>query len=240
MTQEFVPEVRAPGNPLIHFKGVLKEYKPIAGAAGGRQWTNIEFNFTDVDVLESLDPYLFPIATLTVKYTKPGDKGKPGQGNKWEVLAASLRKLLGNNADIRKLVGKAQEWHLLPGILRLPLTDDEGNQVMMENDDGTPVIGDDGLPRQEWGDVAQGCWQLVALEGVGSVEEVDTEFMGHLCGLAEGKDERAFYEAAFCDPQVTAKPDVVQAITDRKLLQTLLDAGRLTRGSDGILHKGEA
>ncbi|KKL76204.1 hypothetical protein LCGC14_2047290, partial [marine sediment metagenome] len=42
------------------------------------------------------------------------------------------------------------------------------------------------------------------------------------------------------DPQVTAKPDVVQAITDRKLLQTLLDAGRLTRGSDGILHKGEA
>lgn len=234
--EQFVPEVRAPGNPLVHFKGILKEYKSVPGAAGGRQWTNIEFNFTDVDVIESLEPYLFPIATITIKYTKPGDRGRPGQGNKWEVLAASLRKLLGAEADIRKLAGKAQEWHLLPGTLRLPLQDEDGTPKMEEDAEGNPVLDDAGNQRQAWGDVVQGCWQLVALEGVGSVEEVDTEFMAHLCGLAEGKDERGFYEAAFADPKVTAKPETVQAITDRKLLQTLLDAGRLSRGADNILH----
>lgn len=241
MTQEtFKPQVRAPGNPLRRFKGVMGKYNPVAGSAGGRTWTNIEFPFTDVEVIESVEPYLFPIATVTIKYTAPGDRGRPGQGNKWEVFAASMRQLMGAaNADIDALVGKMQEWAMLPGILRLPLVDEDGQPKMEENPDGTPVLDDNGQPRQAWGDVVEPCWQVVALEGVGSVEEVDTEFMAHLCELAEGKDERGFYEAAFASPQVTAKPEVVQAITDRKLLQTLLDAGRLTRDTQGILHKAE-
>ena len=238
--QEFEPSVRAPGNPLVHFKGVLKEYHPVDATGGGRKYTIIEFNFTDVEVIESTEPYLFPITSFGIGYSAPSDRGRPGQGNRWEVLSASLRKLLGpENAELEVLKGKMQEWRQLPGVIRQALRDEDNNPVMMENADGDPVIGNDGQPRQEWGDVTLPCWQIVALEGVGSVAEVDTEFMGLLCGLADGKDERGFYEAAFGDPKVTAKPDIVQAITDRKLLQTLLDAGRLTRGTDGVLHKAE-
>lgn len=241
MTQErFIPSTRAPGNPLRRFRGVLKEFKPVPGQAGGRQYTIIEFNFIDVEVIESIEPYLFPIATFGIGYAAPGDRGRPGQGNRWEVFSASLRRLLGVEADITLLEGKMQEWAMLPGTLRMPLTDEDGQPKMQENPDGSPVLDGNGRPMQEWGDVVQPCWQLVALEGVGTVEEVDTAFMSHLCGLADGKDERGFYEAAFADPQVTVKADIVQAITDRKLLQTLLDAGRLTRDEMGILHKGEA
>lgn len=240
MTQEeqFEPSVRAPGNPLIHFKGVLKEYHPVDAGGGGRKYTVIEFNFTDVEVIESREPYYFPITSFGIGYSAPSDRGRPGQGNRWEVLSASLRKLLGpENAELKVLKGKMQEWEQRPGTIRQALKDEDGNQVMMENPDGSPVIGNNGQPREEWGDVVLPCWQLVALEGVGSAEEVDTEFMGHLCGLADGKDDRAFYEAAFGDSKVTGKPDVVQSITDRLLVQTLLDAGRLERSTDGMLHK---
>lgn len=241
MTQErFIPSTRAPGNPLKRFKGILKEFRSVSGEASGRKWTNIEFDFTEVEVIESVEPYLFPIATITIKYSKPSDRGRPGQGNKWEVFSASQRKLLGIEASIEVLEGKMQEWAMLDGVLRLPLRDDDDNPLMEENPDGTPVLDDNGQQRQVWGDVKEPCWQVVAVEGIGSVEEVDTEFMAHLCGLADGKDERGFYEAAFSDPKVTAKPDVVQSITDRKLLQTLLDANRLSRDEAGVLHKAVA
>ena len=237
MTQEFVPSIRAPGNPLQRFRGKGNGYTVNAGQAGGRQYTNIEFLFTEVEVIKSTEPFLFPIAQFTVKYSKPSDRGRPGQGNRWEVMSASLRKLLGVGADIKDLEGKMQEWAMLPGTLRLPLDDEDGNPLMEIDAAGDLVLGDDQQPRRAWGDVQQDCWQLVALEGAGSVEEVDTEFMAHLCELADGKDDRAFYEAAFGDPKVTGKPDIIQAITDRQLIQTLLDAGRLVRSADGILHK---
>jgi hypothetical protein len=220
----------------------LQGYKGVPFSFGGRQLVNVEFAFINLDVIESVEPYLFPIATITIRYSEPTDRGRPGQGSRWEVFSASMRQLMGaENADIDNIVGKEQEWAMLPGTLRLPLQDDDGNPVMMEDDEGEPVLDNQtGKPRQAWGDVEDACWKVVALEGVGSVEEVDTAFMAHLIELADGKDERGFYEAAFADPQVTAKPDVVQSITDRKLLQPLLDANRLTRDAEGILHKGEA
>ncbi len=241
MTQEgFKPSVRAPGNPLQRFTGVMGQYKSVPVTFGTRQTIIMEFPFTDVEVEKSKEPYLFPITTIAVKYTPPSDRGKPGQGNRWEVFAASLRRLMGaENADIDNLVGKQQKWELLPGILRLPLTNEDGEDIYMEDADGNPILGNDGKPRQEWGDVEEECWHVVALEGVGSVEEVDVAFRAYLLDLAEGKDEKGFYDACYSDERVTDKPATVQEITDRTLLQPLLDAKWLVRGADGILHKGE-
>jgi hypothetical protein len=218
----------------------MGQYKPIPVTFGSRQLMNIEFPFTDIDVIDSVEPYLFPIATVTIRYTPPSDRGRAGQGNRWEVFAASMRQLMGAaDADIDNLIGKQQEWAMQTGTLRLPLNDEDGQPVMQTDDDGDPVLDEAGKPRQAWGDVEELCWKVVALEGIGSVEEVDSAFRAHLIGLAEGKDERGFYEAAFADPLVIAKPDVVQDITDRKLLPAFLEAGWLDRGADNILHKGE-
>ena len=92
-------------------------------AFGQRKYTIIEFNFTDLEVIDSTTPYHFPITTFGIAYSAPSsDRGRPGQGNRWEVFSASMRKLLGEDGDIRTLEGKMQEWHKKPGKVRMKAT----------------------------------------------------------------------------------------------------------------------
>jgi hypothetical protein len=88
-----------------------------------------------------------------------------------------------------------------------------------------------------WGDVDQPCWKVVSVDGLGSVEEKDADFNAFLVDLADGKTEPKFYEVALTDSKVTARPNIVEAITDRRLLDNLTEMGLLTRDAEGILHK---
>ncbi len=89
MVQEgqFVPslETRPFGTPLRRFQGTLKEYKSEKHTPqdGGREYMVIVFDFTDVVVLESVEPYPFPIATLNVSYSTATE-------TRWDALAKSI------------------------------------------------------------------------------------------------------------------------------------------------------
>lgn len=129
------------------------------------------------------------------------------------------------NPDPDLLVGKVQEWAQTEYSLRSQLTDEEGNPLM------------DGNNKQLWGNVPTLCWTIISVEGLGSVAEKDEDFNAFLVDLADGKTEPKFYEAALTDSKVTARPNIVEAITSRKLLSTLTEMGLLTRDAEGILHK---
>ncbi|KKL14886.1 hypothetical protein LCGC14_2511190, partial [marine sediment metagenome] len=209
-------------SPLLRFKGTLAGYVPEERTSQQDQskYMVILFNFTDVEPLESTEPYPFPIAIIRLGYKPPKDSRG---GTKWDAFASSLRKLSANGLDA--LVGKKQEWAQLPHRIRSPLTDEEGNPQMNANN------------QQVWGDIEQPCWKVVAVDGLGSVAEKDEDFNKFLVDLADGKTEQAFYEAALTNSQVTARPNIVEAITSRKLLDTLKEMGLLTRDAEGILHK---
>ena len=212
--------------PLRHFKGTLAPDMELSEERttkdGSRKYVVLNFNFADLEVIESVEIYPFPIALITVGYAPPqSSRG----GTKFEALAGSLRKLMPDQLDIDLLKGKRQEWKMEERSLRRGLTDEEGNPLM------------DGNQKQLWGNVPTLCWTVVAVEGLGSVEEADNNFNAFLVDLAEGKTEPQFYEAALTNSKVTARPNIVEAITGRKLLDTLKEMGLLTRDAEGILHK---
>lgn len=225
MVQEKMSADRPTGGdtPLRHFKGVLSELKlDQRQARDGNAYSVALFNFTDLEVLESTEPFPFPIAQIGISY-KPPTKSRGG--TKWEAFAASLRKLMPANPDPEMLRGKVQEWKQVERPLRSALTDEEGMPVM------------DGKQNQLWGEVPTLCWTVVSVEGLGSAEEADDNFYSFLVDLADGKTEPKFYEACLTDSKVTARPNIVEAITSRKLLSTLTEMGLLTRDAEGILHK---
>lgn len=237
MTQEFKPSVRAPGVPVQEFEGVLDEWKSEISTYGDKASQIILFNFKDLDIIKSSEPYSFPILVIRVKYTEPSDRGRAGEGNRWEVFANSLRKLIPDGADLDQLVGKKQTWAMKDAVLRLPLYDDDDLPKMIPDKQGR--LDGEGNVRMvpEWGDRPDPCWQIVSVDGLGSVKEADEAQWDLLVGLADGMDEKKFYELAYNHEEVRSNKQLVQDITDRKLLSGMLDSHRLTRDADGILHK---
>ena len=227
MVQGFKPSVDRPTggeSPLIRFKGVLAEYKAEEKTRQSDQgkYVIISFHFSGIEVIDSEEPYPFPIVVLSLSYKPPKDSRG---GTKWDAFAASLRKLLPTNPDLDLLVGKQQEWARLPAKVRSPLADEEGNPQL------------DGNQKQLWGDVDVLCWKVVSVEGIGSAAEKDEDFNKFLVELANGKTEPKFYEDALTNAEVTARPNIVEAIVGRKLLSTLTEMGLITRDAEGILHK---
>lgn len=186
---------------------------------GTRQYTVAELGFTDVEVIETSEPYPWPTIKLSISYKPPQESRG---GTKFEAMAHSVRKL---GITLDDLIGKTQEWAVLPAIVRSQITDAEGEPKL------------DGNGKQLWGDVKTPCWQIVSAEGVGSTEEAEADFDAMLLELADGKTDKQFYTAALEEQTVRDRPDVVTSITDREILQPLIAAGRLTRDDDGILRK---
>jgi len=83
------------GTPLRQFTGVLKEYYPEDRQFG----TVVVMNFTDVEVVESVEPYNFPTASLAIKLS---NKKKSG----WGIFGDSLAELLSEDEDIKDCIGK--------------------------------------------------------------------------------------------------------------------------------------
>ena len=231
MQEQFKPSLATPvgQSPLQEFIAILDSWEAETRESpsddpGGtpRKYQIITFNFKDLEVLKSTEPYPYPIAVLNIGYAPP----TVSRGNtRWDALAGSIRKLT-PDPDLDLLVGKRQTWAMQPATLRQALTEE----------DGTPKL--DGRLRPLWGDVKQDCWQITEVEGLGSAEESDQEFMDFLVGEADGKLEKDWYEALLGDRRVTqGRGDTVTLITERKLLDTLLVTGKLTRDSDGVLHK---
>ncbi len=212
--------------PLRHFKGTLaadiKLDEERETKDGSRKYVVLNFNFSDLEVIDAVEIYPFPIALITIGYAPPStSRGSTA----FEVLAGSLRKLMPDNLDINQLRGKHQEWKMVERSLRRGLTDEEGHPIM------------DGNNKQIWGEVPVLCWIVLAVDGLGSVAEKDADFNVFLVALADGKTEPKFYEDALTNAEVTARPNIVEAIIGRKLLATLFEMNLLTRDAEGILHR---
>lgn len=100
MTQDKLVSVRGLvdsefGTPLREFKGRLKEYYPEERQYG----TVVVLNFTDVEVILSVEPYEFPIATLAIKLSNKRRSG-------WGIFGDSMAEFLAPDQDIKDCVSK--------------------------------------------------------------------------------------------------------------------------------------
>lgn len=211
-------------SPLIRFKAVLKEYKVDAREAteDRRASTSVVFDFVDVVVIESREPYPFPIATLRIPYSERNE-------TRWAAFTSSLRKILPpevrSSDGLDALVGKNQEWHWTAAKLRQPLRDDEGNDIM-ENG------------KQKWGVRDADSWQILNCEGFGGAEE--GSIMDAIVEYADGKTDKDLYQWVFTSQELkrySDYTDAVEAVASRQLIGLLEKQGRLKTEADGTLRK---
>ena len=214
MTQEqFIPslETKPFGTPLRKFEGILKGYnseKKMGTGEGAKEYMVINFDFTDLVVMESTEPYPHPIATLSISYSTSTE-------SKWDALAKSIKKVMGLQTTIDQLVGKKQVWSYLPATLRT-LIDGEWKNAELE---AWQLASIDGASTSS---------------GATDSKEADARILE----LLDGKTEQDFYQEFYQDDIIRGHPELIEAATQRTLLPALQKAGKINRDAEGIWHTG--
>ena len=207
-TNEWKPSLDVTGqSPLRKFSGVMEKYAGVPGKDenSGREYMSVELSFTDVEVIETVEPYPYPIAQVRVGYSQSAQ-------SRWGALAKSIRRLLGPTGELDHCLKKRMTLAMKPYLLRV------------RSEDGS------------WGDAESPCWQVEEIEGAAAPEDLTP----YIVGVADGKLDKDIYSALLTDPKIMARPEIVTSITDRKLLDTLVMAGALSRDTEGIFHRNSA
>lgn len=208
--QEWFPSTGEPqggDSPLLDFEGVLAAWERIEREFENRTYRVIKFKFTAVRALDATEPYPFPVAEININFADPvTDRGN----SRWAHWSTSARNITGQRMDaIKALVGKRQRWKRIPKKIRQQV---EG----------------------EWVDAEVPVWTIIELEG-SQVPQDSAGNVGYVLGIANGKTETEFYQAALEDQRVMRDPVLVTALTNRSFVSQMLEAGQLERNSEGVL-----
>lgn len=217
-------------SPLLHFRGrmlshiVEQRHFEASERGAARDSVGFKFNFGELTVIDSREPYTLPIAEVKIPYSEREE-------TRWAVFAKSFTsvvpvELRSGDDPLSSLDGKMQEWQWKKGRLRQALTDDAGD----------PVVGGDG--KQRWGVVEAETWQLISVDGVGgggpSLSEQVLDFApGH---TADEIHQEIYMRQAW--KGLPGFQEIVTSVGDRTLLPGLVAAGKLALGADGKYTKG--
>lgn len=236
MTQPFIPSIAEPkddqhGTPLQEFKAVCKQYVArdqhfeARNGQAARDAKFIEFDFTDVIVIRSLETYTLPIAKISLPYSDRAD-------TRWAAFTKSVRAVVPPevwqaSADpLGLLVGKRQHWNFTGGnVLRAPIKDDQGGDVY-ENG------------KQKWGPVPSDTWQVVSIEGIGTG---GVQLLDLIAEYAVGKTADMVNQEVLTNMEWKGYQGfqaAAEGTVARTLLPGLVMAGKLTQSPDGTYLKG--
>ncbi len=99
-----------PSIPVTHFKGKLEKFSTeiaTEGKAAGKEY--IYLSFSDLKVIETKEPWNFPILQL------PRIPNSNRKKSTWGILAQSGLKFLKDDEDFPNLVGRMLEMKVTPG-----------------------------------------------------------------------------------------------------------------------------
>lgn len=202
------------------------------------------YNFSEVEVITSTEPYPFPIAQIGI-FISVREQSAMG------VFGASVDKVI--NADIPDDAPpeevKGQDY-LIGKVLHMKMT---GGHMMW-----------DGATRKE---VPRECWELVSVEGEAEVEEVPVKAVdgytvfppysrplekpatkgkakvavkdatARALELLDGKTENQFYQVVFSDPVVKLdNTGLRDKIIARGFIAPLEAAEVIEKDDDGVYH----
>lgn len=198
-------------SPLVKFRGKLAALtqETFTPEGGGNARVRVKFQFTDLEVIESTEPYLLPIAEISIGYSNRSETA-------WAALAASCRKLL-PTPDPNLLEGKTQVWHYTTARLRV-------------NRDGEWVTADDAKAWQVeeiegYGSADEGGKDLM------------TEIVSLLDGKDESAFNNAFFTSAELKRLPGYQDALNDLLNDRGLYKALESGGLVAKDADGIYHK---
>lgn len=195
------------GTPLRKFYGVLANY--MTEPATGYEGTRVNLNFSDVEVLQAIEPYNFPTAIINIGLS---NKKK----SKWGYFGTSLGKLIPTTEDIKNQMGRRMGLIFCDGQEGRPEP-----KPIWNRDRGEEVLN----PVWEVFEVAG----VVAGAGAKSAIEKAKE-------LLDGKTRADFNKAAYADPIIRADDKFQRTITDKSFINSMVQIGEFTEDGEGVFH----
>lgn len=111
-----------PRTPLRHFKGKFVEY--VTEPVTNTQRIRVLLRFTDLDVIESTEPYQFPTGEIGITHSTR-------KNSAWGIFGESLIKLIKEDEDFKDCVGKVMELAYTPSH-DYGFTDDAGKPIIRD------------------------------------------------------------------------------------------------------------
>lgn len=199
-----------PQTPLRKFWGTLEDYDASYDERYKR--TMVTLKYIDVEVLESTEPYIFPIAQISVKYS---DRER----SSWGVLADSGLRFLKENEEFKDLKGKRMLMTIGPENFGTNRETGEAIEADCWHIEAVEGVIPAGPPSSGGATAAPMDATERALE------------------LLDGKTESEFNQVIFADPIVKQDNTLQQSILSRTFLPAMEAADRATKDENQIWHK---
>jgi hypothetical protein len=236
--------------PLRRFTGVLdsmpqEKQTYNEGTPEARDSVKVSLNFKDLEVVESIEPYNFPIYTVNLTLSNR-------KKSKYGVFGVSLATILDQQYSDEQKDQSSPEY--VKPQDRMDLADCVGKRlglVMADGEDGRPVkhllfdgrAKDEANPRGQ--DMPTACWEVYMVEGIGSSGGEGVNATEKAIDLLDGKTLSQFNQAALADDVIRADTELLQSIgmpvsAPNSFVNVLVTSKQIHKDKDGIYHKGPA
>lgn len=192
--------------PLREFKGTLEKITANLVDRFTPPRTEIIFNFVGVEVIETVEPYPFPIAQISIMHSNR-------EQSFWGVFAESENKLIPPNEVWTCIEGKR---------LHMKMT---GGHMMWDAAKGEET------PRDCWELISiEGGVETTG----GTTAKVDGAEVA--LGLLDGKNIADWNQIVFQNPTVKADGELVTSILNNTFIPSMEEAEVISKDENGIYH----
>lgn len=223
-------------SPLRYFRGKMDSITGSMVQRGNMQQPKLEvlYNFSEVAVFESTEPYPFPVAQINIMHS---NRVKSNMG----VLGASIDKIINAGLDENLpqaqaknqdfLIGKIQEWKMTPG--HMMWDGDKGQETARECFEVVYVEGVGGTP---YSGVATPATATQATSAPAQPVATGVTPSQQAMTLLDGKNQAEWNNIVFQDPLVRGDSELIGLIIDGKFIQSLEETGMVTKDENGVFH----
>ena len=251
MAEEKFPSIRglidSDMGPLRRFTGILdsaprEEQKWDEGQPTERTSMRLSLNFKDLEVIEAIEPYQFPIYTLQL--TESNRKK-----SRYGVFGLSLAEILDQQYSETQKDPSSPEY--VPPAKRKDLKDCVGMRigvVLADGEDGRPPkhdlfdgrAKDDEHPKGQ--DVPTAVWEAYMVEGIGVKGSGGMTALVKAMELLDGKTIAEFNQAAVGNDLIRSDINLLQSIgmpvtAPNSFTNTMVAGGQFTKDDKGVFHK---
>lgn len=199
------------GLPVTEFKGDLKDINLTSEEGSNRQ--RLVLDFTDCEIIETREPYAFPIVQLNINYR---NRDKTAYG----ALKKSWERIIQGAIITDDLKNRRFHMKRMPAVISTPPRDEAGNLIQ----------------GARWVDQTMEVWQCLEISGYSTPEQNNNQ-MKDLAQLANGKTEQEFYMAIMGDSKLKANSELINSVVNRKLIPTMVELGLISITGDKIEAK---
>ena len=208
--------------PLRRFRGKLTAVAPRQVTYQGTATTRVDLKFNEVVVMESLEPWPYPTAELSIKLSNT-------KNSSWGIFSKSLAERIPADKDIYDTIGSEFEMMVIQHQFGF------SKDTFIPSTDGSidPATGE---AKMVPAPIVADCWQVAGITGAGAIPASanGSAAMEAALALLDGHTEAEFNAEVWKDATVKADASLSSMLLARGFIPPLVAAGRVTVDPAGI------